>query len=181
MHRTSLATFPPGKVSLSLPHRPKSDTGQAIVLQMGKFNLNSSYRSLLKQHLHVHREKVPCRRFMCSQEGCQFTGRSAGEVKRHFGTHSTEKKHHCSSCSYQGKTWESLKRHQKIHAKEIRKELKCPDCEYTTSNSSHMTRHSRIHSGIKPFKCPHCPYSTYTSDNLSKHLLKTKLHRQEDK
>uniref|UniRef100_A0A1B0CAR4 C2H2-type domain-containing protein n=1 Tax=Lutzomyia longipalpis TaxID=7200 RepID=A0A1B0CAR4_LUTLO len=75
-------------------------------------NTDFRKRFLLEQHLHVHREQLPCRRFLCTKEGCHFTGRSAGEVNRHMETHETERKHRCpqEGCSYQGKTLALLKK-----------------------------------------------------------------------
>ncbi|GAB0096487.1 zinc finger protein Xfin [Sergentomyia squamirostris] len=134
-------------------------------------------RFILEQHLHVHRDKMPCKRFVCPQEGCCFTGRSLGEVNTHIETHNTENRYQClvENCTYQGKTLKHLKRHNTLkHG--TRKEFKCPDCAYSTTSSSHLKRHQRIHTNDRPYKCPHCNYSARTSDSLAKHI-KTKAHR----
>lgn len=76
------------------------------------FNAILFPRTLLKQHMHCHREIITIAVFQCIEDDCSFIGRSAAELRVHQTTHSTEKNYVCDfdGCDYRTKTKTLLNR-----------------------------------------------------------------------
>lgn len=62
--------------------------------------------------MHCHKEVIPVKIFKCAESDCLFSGRSAGELRVHQATHSTERNFACTfeTCDYRTKTNALLKR-----------------------------------------------------------------------
>jgi len=83
-------------------------------------------------------------------------------------THSEVRDFKCDQCSYEGKTFTSLKVHLLTHSED--KPFACNLCDFTCKNKSSLIRHRVTHSEDKPHKCNLCSYSSKYKNVLKKHL-----------
>ncbi|XP_053975655.1 zinc finger protein 624 [Hylaeus volcanicus] len=145
---------------------------------------NSAFytKHALRQHMLRHAGK----KYKCGLPGCPTVLRTASELKSHrslvHDSSSSERRFHCSDCSYAAKTKTQLRRHCGRHddqATAMKSGLRaCPysGCAFKTKIASHLHRHVRLHTGTKPYKCRHCDYASNNLENLRKHVICTGLH-----
>ncbi|XP_054238400.1 transcription factor IIIA [Indicator indicator] len=129
---------------------------------------NESFRKhqQLKVHQCHHTKEPP---FRCSNEGCGKYFSTPSRLKRHEKIHEG---YACKkeNCSYIGKTWTELLKHNK----ESHTELVCSECNKTFKRKDYLKQHQKTHAVEREvWRCPRegCERTYTTAFNLQSHIL----------
>ena len=101
----------------------------------------------------------------CNQ--CNYASSQAGDLKKHWKTHSGEKSNKCNQCSFASSYASALRTHLRTHSGE--KSNKCNQCDFASSKTGNLKRHLKIHSGVKSNKCNQCDFASSQAGNLKRH------------
>ena len=77
----------------------------------------------------------------CNQ--CDFASSQAGDLRKHFKTHSGEKSNKCNQCDFASSQPGHLRKHLKSLSGE--KSNKCSQCDFACSDPSSLMRHTNRH------------------------------------
>ena len=105
--------------------------------------------------------------YQCDQCGRQF--KTAGALKSHTDTHSTERPYVCKTCAKAFRTIRQLQQHELVHSEE--KRFCCDTCGARFSVLSSFQVHQRRHTGEKPFSCEDCGKAFTSSTQLKAHVI----------
>ncbi|KAH3773201.1 uncharacterized protein LOC127846484 [Dreissena polymorpha] len=132
---------------------------------------------------------VPPEQLKC--KFCDYQAKWTSDLKRHYQSHSVEKRFKCNYCPKKYKFRSDLNVHiRRDHKCEPSKDVKvvkvatvgkrktapaifkCPCCNYTSAWKSEIDRHSRLHNADKTYQCKNCEYQTYWRSDIRRHLYK---------
>merc|ERR1711963_1340012 len=93
-------------------------------------------------------------RFVCSQEGCNFSCNSKGYLRKHYGRiHLELMRYSCNLCPYKSYSKKDVRDHQnhKLCNKEAKKILRigCSLCEQNIRHKNHFNNPSKPKGKIK--------------------------------
>jgi hypothetical protein len=90
----------------------------------------------------VHSDLKP---HVCTEAGCDFKTRTAGNLREHQRTHSEDRKLACTECNKTFKQHSVLRTHMLTHTGE--RPHKCDECGQGFIKSYNLKRHNEVHHG----------------------------------
>ena len=132
-----------------------------------------------KASLCLHRRSHTGERETC--DICQKSFRDPGDLKKHYGIHTNEKKYQCDDCGMRFRLHSYMVSHVKrIHTDQsmIEKKFKCAKCWKCFEFRSQLNFHMQFHSDIYAYKCKHCAKPFKTIMSLKQHTKR--MHERDN-
>ncbi|XP_025025401.1 gastrula zinc finger protein XlCGF57.1-like isoform X2 [Python bivittatus] len=115
---------------------------------------------------HLRCPPGPKKPHSCAQCGKSFNKKQS--LRKHQGTHSTERPFACLECGRSFRLKQILVAHMTSHIKE--RPFACDQCGKCFAQERNVRSHQRVHTGEKPFLCMACGKRFGYKQHLVKHL-----------
>jgi len=122
----------------------------------------------LRRHMEWHKLHPDPPVFQCDK--CSRCFKTAGALKMHSITHSTERPYLCQTCAKAFRTVKQLQVHETAVHSGTRPYC-CETCGARFAAASSFVIHKRLHSGVKAFWCGACGKTFLTSSQLKDHVI----------
>ncbi|XP_015684093.1 gastrula zinc finger protein XlCGF57.1-like, partial [Protobothrops mucrosquamatus] len=130
---------------------------------------SSSKKSLaakMQLQCHLRCPPDPKKPYSCAE--CRKSFNKKQSLRKHQGTHSTERPFACLECGSSFRLKQILVAHMASHIKE--RPFPCKQCGKCFAQERNVRSHQRVHTGEKPFLCMACGKRFGYKQHLVKHL-----------
>ncbi|KAM3822810.1 uncharacterized protein M6D78_018331 isoform 2-T2 [Vipera latastei] len=136
----------------------------SVVARSGSSKKSLAAKMQLLCHLRCPPD--PKKPHSCAQCGKSFNKKQS--LRKHQGTHSTERPFACLECGRSFRLKQILVAHMASHIKE--RPFSCEQCGKCFAQERNVRSHQRVHTGEKPFLCMACGKRFGYKQHLVKHL-----------